>query len=425
MELREIKKDIFDQFVSKSNKSHFMQTSAWGEVSSSRGYRIHHLGLYDGDELCATALLLEKKILYYSTYYCPRGFIADYKDLNLLKKMIDELKKYVKQNRGLYFRMDPDIILNQLNEEGEVINHDDDSLNLIEFMKLNGARHKGYTIRFAESSLPRFTFRISVKESEEEILKRMHPKTRKVFRNGIPKGISVYKGNSDDVKAFHDTMKETAIRKKLYLEPLKFFMNYYTILNAHDMSDIYVAQADINVIRESYVDKMNNLKAEKEKLLLKPNAKTAARISEMDNQLSKFEREYQELENYKDEKIILSSVITAKFKDKVWLIHGGNKDCLQFLNANYHLYYGIMMDAKKEGYETVDFFGSEGKIDKNSDLYGIYLFKSRFGGDFDEFIGEFDFIIRPLINNIINYLLIKRRKILMKKAIKEVSNATD
>ena len=279
MELREIKKDIFDQFVSKSNKSHFMQTSAWGEVSSSRGYRIHHLGLYDGDELCATALLLEKKILYYSTYYCPRGFIADYKDLNLLKKMIDELKKYVKQNRGLYFRMDPDIILNQLNEEGEVINHDDDSLNLIEFMKLNGARHKGYTIRFAESSLPRFTFRISVKESEEEILKRMHPKTRKVFRNGIPKGISVYKGNSDDVKAFHDTMKETAIRKKLYLEPLKFFMDYYTILNAHDMSDIYVAQADINVIRESYVDKMNNLKAEKEKLLLKPNAKTAARIS--------------------------------------------------------------------------------------------------------------------------------------------------
>ena len=253
----------------------------------------------------------------------------------------------------------------------------------------------------------------------------MHPKTRKVFRNGIPKGISVYKGNSDDVKAFHDTMKETAIRKKLYLEPLKFFMDYYTILNAHDMSDIYVAQADINVIRESYVDKMNNLKAEKEKLLLKPNAKTAARISEMDNQLSKFEREYQELENYKDEKIILSSVITAKFKDKVWLIHGGNKDCLQFLNANYHLYYGIMMDAKKEGYETVDFFGSEGKIDKNSDLYGIYLFKSRFGGDFDEFIGEFDFIIRPLINNIINYLLIKRRKILMKKAIKEVSNATD
>lgn len=425
MELRLITNETLDTFVSQSNKSHFMQTSAWGEVSSSRGYRIHHLGLFDGDKLCATALLLEKKILYYSTFYCPRGFIADYDDSDLLKKMIDELKKYVKKNHGLYFRIDPDIILNQLNEDGEIIRYNDDSLKMIEYLKSNGAKHKGYTIRFAESSLPRFTFRISVKESEEEIQKRMHPKTRKVFRNGMPEGISVYKGNGDDVRAFHDTMKETAIRKKLLLEPLKFFMDFYTILNSHDMSDIYVAKADINTIISSYNDKIDSLKKDKEKLLLKPNAKTANRISEMDNQLSKLEREYTELENYHNQQIILSSVITAKFNDKVWLIHGGNKDCLQFLNANYHLYYSIMMDAKKEGYETVDFFGSEGKIDKNSDLYGIYLFKSRFGGDFDEFIGEFDFITRPLMNRIISYLLIKRRKLLMKKAIKEVSNATD
>ena len=88
------------------------------------------------------------------------------------------------------------------------------------------------------------------------------------------------------------------------------------------------------------------------------------------------------------------------------------------MNANYELYYHILLDSKKEGYTTVDFYGSEGKVDKDSQIYGIYLFKLRFGGDFVEFVGEFDFVTRPLANKIISNLLKARRRILYHRSLK-------
>lgn len=422
MKLININKDEFDKFVYSSNCAHFFKTSAWGEVSKSRNYISHLLGLYDdNNKLAATTLLLEKKILMYSTFYSPRGFTIDYDDEELLATMLEEVKKYVKKHHGLYYRFDPDIILHKLDEECNVIEENKHALELIDFFKKHGGRHKGFTIRFNEASLPRFTFRVDISADEDTILSRMHPKTRKVFKNENT-GIEVFKGNLDSVIDFHETMKETARRKKLYLEPLKFFTDYYEILNKHDMSDIYVAKVNIKEVITNYQTKINEINQTKKELLANMNKKTKGKLNDLDNQLNKLNKELKELETINEDEVILSSVITAKFKDKVWLIHGGNKDILQFLNANYWLYYTIMMDSKKDGYKLVDFFGSEGKIDKNSDLYGIYLFKSRFGGDFIEFIGEFDFVLRPMMNAIINKLLVIRRKLLMKKAIKEIQN---
>ena len=126
-----------------------------------------------------------------------------------------------------------------------------------------------------------------------------------------------------------------------------------------------------------------------------------------------------EIEDIKEDEIILSAIITARFADKVWLIHGGNRDILQFLNANYILYNAIMMDGHERGYKICDFYGAEGKIDKKSDLYGLVLFKSRFGGDYDEFIGEFDYIVRPIMYTLITRALIIRRKIRLHFATKK------
>ena len=85
------------------------------------------------------------------------------------------------------------------------------------------------------------------------------------------------------------------------------------------------------------------------------------------------------------------------------------------------MYYQILKDSKQQGYKQVDFYGSEGEIDKKSDAYGIYQFKVRFGGDFDEFIGEFDFVVRPIAYKIINYLLVKRRRFKYKLQQKRIS----
>ena len=418
METKEIDDKTLDEFVFNSNKSHFMQTSAWKDVSKNRGYIPHCLGLYENNNLKATALMLEKKIGPYSTYYCPRGFICDYSDKKLLKNVIETLKTYTKKNHGLYFKINPDIIIAKLDGDANRI-ETYDTFGLIDFFKENGGNFRGFTTKFTESSAPRFTFRVDVSQSEEDLFKNRHNTTKKILKDKNPYEVTITKNQEGALDDFYKVMKETSLRKKMFVESYDYFKNFYENLKNKNEADIYVASINSNRLKEIFNNKLAAVDKEIDTVNQRPDGpKKENKLKDLAQKRNKILKLKAEVDELKEERIVLSSIITAKFKDKVWTIHGGNSDQLLFLNANYELYYHILLDSKKEGYTTVDFYGSEGKVDKDSQIYGIYLFKLRFGGDFVEFVGEFDFVTRPLANKIISNLLKARRRILYHRSLK-------
>ncbi len=410
-----------DNFVSQNSKSHFMQTSSWGDVAKTRNQIPHLLGIYKEDELIATALLLEKKIGPFSSFYCPRGFIGNYSSKEDIKEIINLLKKYIKRHHGLYLRMDPDLIIHKLNEKAEVKETFEDNEALIDFFISLGATYKGKTILFKEMSNPRFTFRVPLKGDTDALLNQCHPTTRNILNRETP--VHIYKNPINGIKDFYETMSSTARKKAIYLEPYTFFDNFYHILHQANMSDVWVAEVNKQELISYYDEKESSLN-EQLNLATSDNAtkKQKALKNDLLDQLKKIAKERKELDDIKEERIVLSSVITAKYQDKVWIVHGGNNDILRSLFANYILYFNILKDGQEEGRLYGDLFGTEGKVDKKSDVYGIYLFKLRFGGDFDEFIGEFDFITKPISNAIISKLLKIRRRLLIKKSVKESRN---
>ena len=418
MKTKEIDDKTLDEFVFNSNKSHFMQTSAWKDVSKNRGYIPHCLGLYENNNLKATALMLEKKIGPYSTYYCPRGFICDYSDKELLKNVIETLKTYTKKNHGLYFKINPDIIIAKLDGDANRI-ETYDTFGLIDFFKENGGNFRGFTTKFTESSAPRFTFRVDVSQSEEDLFKNLHNTTKKSLKDKNPYEVTITKNEEGALDDFYKVMKETSLRKKMFVESYDYFKNFYENLKNKNEADIYVASINSNRLKEIFNNKLAAVDKEIDTVNQRPDGpKKENKLKDLAQKRNKILKLKAEVDELKEERIVLSSIITAKFKDKVWTIHGGNSDQLLFLNANYELYYHILLDSKKEGYTTVDFYGSEGKVDKDSQIYGIYLFKLRFGGDFVEFVGEFDFVTRPLANKIISNLLKARRRILYHRSLK-------
>lgn len=418
MKTKEIDDKTLDEFVFNSNKSHFMQTSAWKDVSKNRGYIPHCLGLYENNNLKATALMLEKKIGPYLTYYCPRGFICDYSDKELLKNVIETLKTYTKKNHGLYFKINPDIIIAKLDGDANRI-ETYDTFGLIDFFKENGGNFRGFTTKFTESSAPRFTFRVDVSQSEEDLFKNLHNTTKKILKDNNPYEVTITKNEEGALDDFYKVMKETSLRKKMFVESYDYFKNFYENLKNKNEADIYVASINSNRLKEIFNNKLAAVDKEIDTVNQRPDGpKKENKLKDLAQKRNKILKLKAEVDELKEERIVLSSIITAKFKDKVWTIHGGNSDQLLFLNANYELYYHILLDSKKEGYTTVDFYGSEGKVDKDSQIYGIYLFKLRFGGDFVEFVGEFDFVTRPLANKIISNLLKARRRILYHRSLK-------
>ena len=397
---------VFDQYVKNSNKPHFMQTSAWAKVNNKRGCKTHQLLFVDDNEnIVGSCMLVEKKILNYRSFYCPRGFICDYQNKEIVKDIVESLKKFVKDHNGLYLKMDPDIIIRKLDKDTNVKETFEENLELIPYFESLGGKHRGFTKKFAETSCPRYTFRVNV--DNDDMLSTFHQTTRNLLKRNNPYGLKVYIGTSNDLDKFYEPMKETAIRKRMFLEDKSFFDDFYNILHENGMSDLYIVTVNIKDLVRRYELLIDNATQEL-KSLEKSNKK--GRINDLKDQLNKYNKELSIIKQINSEEITLSSMITAKFEDKVWTVHGANSTNLPFLNANYEMYYQILKDSKQQGYKQVDFYGSEGEIDKKSDAFGIYQFKVRFGGDFDEFIGEFDFVVRPLAYKIINYLLVKRRR---------------
>lgn len=391
----------YEKFVANHpTKSHFMQSYYWGKVSEEKKFIPHYVGLKKDNKIIASALLLEKKLIgKYCYFYCPRGFVCDYSDLEVIKIFTKHLKKYGSKKNAIFIKIDPDIKLQYLDIEGNVIDKEKNNFKLVDYLINLGYKHRGFNKNF-EFNEPRYTFRLDLETSMENINKNMHPTTRKIINRGNIYNLDIYKGSIEDVTYFYETMQETANRNKLIIPSLKYYQNFYNTLNAKNMSDIYVAKINIPKLVETYIERIVSLKQEMNNLDIdkyKKKGKYDNIVMDMKEQIEKNERELEEVKQIRQEDIILSTVITTKYKDKVWTVHGGNRDLLRNLNANYWVYYAIIKEAQENNYKLVDFFGTTGTNNQDNSVYGIHLFKRRLGGEYTEFIGEFDLVINKFL----------------------------
>lgn len=397
-----IKEEEFEAFVSTHpTKSHFMQSYYWGEVSLAKGLTPHYVGLKKDGKIVASALILEKKLVgKYTYFYIPRGFVTDFNNREIVKTFTLELQKYGKKHHAIFIKMDPDVKLQDLDPDGNVIHPEQNNFELVEFLKECGFTHLGFNKNF-EHREPRYTFRLDLdKETFDDIYKNMHPTTRKILNKGNQYELNVFKGTEENIDDFYLTMKETAAREHLYCFSKDYYLNFYKELHKHQMSDLYVVKVNIKHLKELYQDKIKNLEHEINSLdesKYKNKQKLENKKKDLSKNLEKVKKEVDSINEIKEEELVLSSIMTAKYNDKVWTIHGGNHRKLRELNANYLLYYTIIKDAYNEKYKKIDFFGTIGDPNPKDNGYGIHLFKKRLGGEYTEFIGEFDLILnKPL-----------------------------
>ena len=404
----------YENFVLNNNKSHFMQSSYFGEIMKHKNFTPYLVGLKENDQLVATALLLKKKLIgNYCYFYCPRGYVLDYNNYKLIHIFTDHIKKFAKKEKALFVKIDPDIKLHDLDSDGNILGNSNEKL--VDYLKMLGYKHKGFNTEFVNEQ-PRFTFRLDIDKEMEEVYKNIHPTTRKILNKGNQYNLNLYKGTIDDISKFYETMKDTASRESLHLTPIQYYKNFYSILNKNKMSDLYVVEVDIHDLIITYEKNLEYLELELKNMddpKYKNKEKQENLKKDLITKIDKVKKEIDFINTIKQDHIILSSIITVKYGNKVWTVHGGNSNILRELNSNYLLYYEIIKDANKEGYKIVDFFGTSGiaNPDKSNPIFGIHSFKKRFGGEYTEFIGEFDLIIHKYLYLCYKKLLPLYRKI--------------
>ena len=411
-----ISKKEYEEFVQSSKYGHFMQSYDFGQIRKEKNFIPHYVGLKENNKLVCAALLLEKKLLMgYSYLYSPRGYVIDFNNKELVNTFTKYLKEHAKKNKIIFIKIDPAIKLHTIDIDGNIIDGENNE-ELVKYLTSIGYKHLGYNLGF-EKEQPRFTFRINMDMSWDEVYNNMHPTTKKILNKGNQYNLDVYIGDKKDMNDFYLTMIETAKREGIIQSPIEYYELFYEEFNKDDLSDIYVVKVNIKNLIESFENKIQGVKDNIEELSNdekhKNKGKAQNKINDLNNQLDKLYKDLEEIKKIKQEEVVLSSIITVKYGDKVWTVHGGNNSLLMNLNANYLLYYTIMKDAYDKGYKCLDCFGTCGiaNPDKSNPIYGIHNFKKRLGGEYTEFIGEFDLVINKFMYTTYKKLIPLYRKI--------------
>jgi peptidoglycan pentaglycine glycine transferase (the first glycine) len=223
-----------------------------------------------------------------------------------------------------------------------------------------------------EGAQPRYVFRLNIGgKTEEELLASFSSKTRYNIRLAMRKGVEVKLANEKGLDDFSRLMIETGLRDGFVTRPKSYFAAMLKNLDEH--ARLYMAYHEGTAIAGS---------------------------------------------------------LAIHFGDKVWYLYGASSNERRNLMPNYLLQWTMIKWALELGCGIYDFRGVSGNLSEDNPLYGLYRFKRGFNGDFCEFLGEFDYVINPLVyhsvnagRKVMNYAMKKRYTLKNRGKVKTAQKA--
>lgn len=430
LKLKNIEKEQFDKFVENhKKKSHFLQSLSWGEFSKiKKNLTPYYLGLVnENNELVGATLLLEKKLpMNFCYFYAPRGFVIDYKKKEVVRAMTKYVVDFAKKKKAIFVKIDPDIIRKSIDYQGEETENPDYN-TIFNTLKEVGFKHQGYTKNF-ETMQPRYTFRIDLTQSLEDIESHFSKTTKQRIAKSLKLDTEVTIGTKNDLKEFYHLMTLTESRKDFISYNEDYYETLYEIFNGNESSKATLFLGKIHITKTiNALEK--NLKTINNQISILPidnlSKSAKAKLTELTKQKENIQKEIEKYKEYKKEygnELTLSAHMIIEYGDKAWVLYAGNHNILSETYVNYNTYFEHIKYCKNKGLKIYDQFGTIGDLSKNNPRLGLHEFKKKFGGDYIEFMGEWDYITNYPMYLIFTKLVPIYRKIIRNKSKKELKN---
>ena len=255
LRLKTIDKEEYDNYVRNHQyKSHFLQSLSWGEFAKvKKNLTPHYLGLTTEDnQLVAATLLLEKHLPMNMCYlYAPRGFVIDFNKKELLKTMTKKVVEFAKTRKAIFVKMDPDIIRKSYDYQNEEQELGYDPEVIFDNIKKAGFKHLGFTKNF-ETSQPRYSFRINLEQSMEDIENHLSKTTKQRIAKSEKLETEVVIGTKKDIKEFYHLMTLTESRKDFISYNEDYYETLYEIFNGNKNSKATLLLGKINFNNAQY-----------------------------------------------------------------------------------------------------------------------------------------------------------------------------
>ena len=387
----------YRDFWSKTPNNHFMQSYEWGQVQkNNRSLEPCYVGLKDdNNNIVATALLLKKKTpLNMCYFYSPRGFTMDFSDKKVLTEFTKELKNYLKKENAIYLKLDPPIMYQEIDEEAKRIENGDNNYKIFNNFNNLGYKHKGFN-KLYERNQPRYTFRTYFNKYSnwDEIEKTFSKSFAKPLKRSYNYNLEIYE--ADEVKTFHELINLISKKDGFSAYTSEYYKSVFDELKKQGLVKVFNAKINPSKIIEKLTKDLEKEKFEDRKAKIEKDLEF-----------------FKDIEKEHKKEYTCASLICTYSTTGAWSLYIGNDEIAAYTGTVNRLYYEFIKDAFYNNYEYADLFGTVGDPHtKYKNLAGIYEYKRKIGGDYIEFIGEFDLINKPLWYLILPILLKIYRKI--------------
>ena len=301
------KKEQWNQFI-KENKGSFPQSWQWGQLQESMDrkiWRIETEGL--------KGLIIKHNLPLKKNYlYCPYGPVGK----GDFKEFLEEINKIAKQEKSIFFKIEP----NFTNYKLQITNYK--------------------FIKSAKEIQPSRSIVLDISQSEEDLLKQMHQKTRYNIKLAQKKGIEIRQSNNPEaLNAFVGLLGQTAKRDDFYLHPKEYYQKVLDILG----------EETVKLFLAEYQNKT------------------------------------------------VAAILVYFFGETAVYAHGASDHDHRRLMAPYLLQWHAILEAKKKGLKYYDFWG----IDEDK-WPGVTRFKKGFNGQEVNYSGAFNLIYRSTWHTLYN-----------------------
>jgi len=186
--------------------------------------------------------------------------------------------------------------------------------------------------------LPANTFYLNLTLDCDTLLKRMKPKTRYNIGLSRRKGVTVHSVGMEGIDTWYALYRETAIRNHILLNDIRYFQ---AVLKAR--ADDSRSPAEVSLLVAG------------------------------------------------KDKIPLAAMFLVITKNRGSYLYGASSSTQRNLMATYALQWEAICQSKAAGCTEYDMFGISPGPDPEHPLYGLYKFKSGFGGDIFHSLGCWDY----------------------------------
>lgn len=304
--------------------THVMQSFEWGEFRQNLGTPLFRYGIYKEGHLTVAFQLTLHKIPFTSSYvgYLPKGPFPD-------SELIEALQEIGRKHNCAFIKLEPDVSLEQLSKKHEELSK-----------KLKSSPKPLFT---------KFNFVLDLTQSEEEILKNMHPKFRYNIRVAQKHGVAVKEETSEE--GFNNYLKlyfDTTRRQNYHGHNEHYHKQVWTTLKNAGMARLLIA----------YYQKQP-----------------------------------------------LTAWMLLAFKDTLYYPYGGSSENFKNVMSSNLIAWEVIKLGKKLGLKKLDLWGALGPdASPNDPWQGFHQFKKKMGAEPVEYIGTYDLVFNQPLYQLFTFI---------------------